>query len=142
MEMAKKDDDVFFDVEIQKDQDEEVPPQEFVKEIYAIAKKRHQRSDEGIYAADLLYDMIPAPLMNGKIVWWMAQTHPIALMLLENNVNSDGLYTELSSMKSTLGHVVIYSDDMVKECRDCLVDLCKKFDLKVLEEPVDIKIDQ
>lgn len=140
MEMAKKDDDALFEITIETPENEEVPPQDFVKEIYDIAKKRHQRSDSGIYPSDFLYDMIPTPLMNGKIVWWMAQTHPIALMLLENNASSDGLYNELSSMSSAMGHVIIYSDEMVKECRDCLVGLCKKFDLKVLEEEKSIEI--
>lgn len=142
--MSKRDDDYFEEIDLDEEDPEEpdVPPDQFVREIYNIAAKRHQRGTTGIYPSDFLYDMIPSQSANGEIVWWMSQSHPIALMLIENDINSDGLYQEISSMKSALGHVIIYNDSMVKECRDCLVDLCRKFDLAILEEPIDLIVDQ
>lgn len=139
VEKAKKDDDYrdieMFPVSLDDEEEEVVPPDEFVREIYSLAAKRaHRDPEKGIYPSDLLYDMIPQVLKDDTIVWWMCNSHPIALMLMENDQNSGGQYEELAMMKSALGKIIIYSDDMVKECRDCLIDLCHQFKLNVLEE--------
>jgi len=148
LEMTKKDDDYrdveMFPIPLEEEEEEEVvPPDQFVREIYDIAAKRgHRKLADGIYPSDLLYDMIPQVLNDGETtVWWMSQNHPIALMLLENDINSDGQYEELASMKSNLGKVIIYPDDMVKECRDCLINLCREYSLDILEEPQEIVIE-
>jgi len=144
LEMEKKDDD-FRDVEMFPVplEEEVVPPDEFVREIYNLAAKRaHRDPSKGIYPSDLLYDMIPQVLKDESIVWWMCDTHPIALMLLENDVNSDGEYEELASMRSALGKIIIYTDDMVKECRDCIIELCRQFKLEILEEPQEIIVER
>lgn len=143
LELSKKDDDFLRDLEMMPIpiDEEVVPPDQFVREIYEIATKRAQRDKDGIYPSDLLYDMIPQVLKDDSIVWWMSQTHPIALMLLENDMTSDGQFEELASMKSELGKIIIYSDEMVKECRDCIINLCHEFRLPIREEPQEIVIE-
>ncbi len=144
LEKSKKDDD-FRDIEMfpvsLEEEEEVVPPDEFVREIYSLAARRaHRDPEKGIYPSDLLYDMIPQVLKDETIVWWMCSSHPIALMLMENDQTSGGQYEELALWKSALGKIIIYSDDMVKECRDCLIELCRQFKLNVLEE-IEIVVD-
>lgn len=123
------------EVDLEAPPEEEVPPDQFVREIFDIAAKRHQRdASKGIYPSDLLYDMIPMTLSGGECVWWMSQSHPIALMLIENELE------EISSMASPLGKVIIYSDEMVRECRDCLVELCQKYGLEILDETTNFQV--
>lgn len=146
LELSKKDDDFrdveMFPVALDEPEEEVVPPDEFVREIFDLACKRcHRDPEKGIYPSDLLYDMVPQVIKDESIVWWMSQSHPIALMLLENDISSDGHYEELATMKSDLGKIIIYSDDMVKECRDCIIDLCHQFRLNILEEGQEIVVE-
>ena len=114
----------------------EVPPDQFVREIYEIAARRHQRGSRGIFPSDLLYDMVPSPTNDLGVVWWMHHSHPIALMLVDNDIE------DLGTMRSSLGHIVIFSDEQVKECRDVLISLCDDYGLKIQEEPVNVVVEK
>jgi hypothetical protein len=117
------------------DEEDEEIQRKFVADYYVEAKERNRRNDtSGIYTSDLLFDAIPYQIANGNIVWWIAEDHPLAIMLKHNCMLSKGEICEsLGNVNSPLGKIVIYSDAVLKEARETVVNLCEKFGLKIIK---------
>jgi hypothetical protein len=108
------------DVEIQIDE-----IKDFIIETYHIVLKAcHRTPEEGCYEHDFYFHMIP--IGNA---WWMSSDHPVAIMLTDNN------YQHLAKMavQAGAGEVVVYSNEMVRECINSLVEYCRDKGLKILK---------
>lgn len=99
----------------------------FITEVYDTIKSRHHRGEDGVYTSDFLYDMFWCADENDNIVWWMSMDHPIARMLSHN------LYEPEHSSRGRLGEIIVYTDEAVKSCRDCLVAHCERQGKKIIK---------
>jgi hypothetical protein len=104
----------------ENDQSEEL----FIKELYNDAKEFHRRSNDGIYVSDFLFDMI----QTSSNCYWMSAEHPIARMLKENGL------PVLGTFSGQLGYIIVYSKESVSQCLECILDLCKKYELKIIND--------
>ena len=86
-------------------EDDEEMQRKFVSDYYNEAKERNRR-EEGIYISDLLFDTIPYATSGNNIVWWIAEDHPLAIMLNHNYILSKGEICEsLGNVNSPLGKI-------------------------------------
>jgi hypothetical protein len=97
--------------------------QEFIEEIYELAKRYSKRQEAGIFASDFLFHMIP----TNSGVYWMSVDHPVAKMLKENNFKDRGTFS------GELGCIVVHDEYSVNTCIDAIVELCQKYKLKINE---------
>ena len=95
---------------------------EFIDETYDYVVSRNRRED-GVYPSDFLCDMF----CSNDGFWWMTREHPISRMLEQNE-----FYPE-SCSQSKYGDIVVYADLEVKQCRDCIVQLCEKYNKKIIK---------
>lgn len=110
--------EVLVDIELQ----ESVPPHKFIEELYALVAEKFNRVD-GVYPDDFFYEAIP--IDGEEKVWWLSAKHPLALMLKENEIRSIGRHY------GPLGEIEIYSDANMRMCRDTIVAMCIKYNLKI-----------
>lgn len=96
---------------------------EFINDFYdEIIVKQHRDPNQGIYESDLLFGMFfVAPNQ-----WWMRKDHPIALMIFENGYDP---------IKFT-DDVLVYSDSLVKQCQNDILELCVRFGKKIIKNGV------
>lgn len=96
----------------------------FIKDLYNDAKEMFRRKEgEGIYVSDFLFDMIFC-----ADSYWMSVDHPIARMLKENGL------PVLGTFSGQLGCIVVYHKEYVSQCLECILDLCKKYELKIIND--------
>jgi hypothetical protein len=112
---------------------EEKEEQQFILDLYDEAKKRNKRDGDYIYISDLLYDAIPRITSDQVLVWWIAEDHPLVIMLKHNcKVNSEA-YNSLGNVNSPLGKISIYTDMVMQEAVETVLNLCMKMKLKVFK---------
>jgi hypothetical protein len=111
-------------------EEENQSEEDFIKDVYKIAKEKMKRDNDSVYPSDFLYELIP--IHN---YYWMACSHPIALMLYENIKLYNQGYEEIGNFRGPLGNIVIHSDVAVRACRDRLVELCDTYKLKIIKTP-------
>jgi hypothetical protein len=114
--------------DINIDIESNVTSDEFINELYEIVMTRNHRTvEEGVYPSDFLYDMFFCSLDDQTKVWWMEQDHPISQMLKQNNYIPESLFA------GKLGCIVVYSDEHVKACRDCILMYCEQMNKKIIK---------
>lgn len=116
-----------------KEEEEGEEEQQFILDFYDEAKKRNKRDGDFIYISDLLYDAIPRITSDQVLVWWIAEDQPLVIMLKHNcKVNSDA-YNSLGNVNSPLGKISIYTDAVIQEAVETVLNLCVKMKLKVFK---------
>jgi hypothetical protein len=115
-----------------KSKDDEEEETQFILDLYDEAKKRNKRDGDYIYMTDLLYDAIPRMTSDQILVWWIAEDHPLVIMLKHNHHVSDGgMYGSLGNVDSPLGKIIIYADIVMQEAVETVVNLCVRLNLKI-----------
>lgn len=80
-----------------------------------------------IYRQDLFYDMfsIIIPIgTEGYRIWWMSASHPFARMLHEQYLfHRSKEHSAIMLVRTRLGELVAYSDILVQECVDNIVQM-------------------
>lgn len=106
---------------------------QFIIDLYEEAKKRNKRDGDYIYATDLLYDAIPRVSSDQVLVWWIAEDHPLTIMLKHNHHVSkeENMYNSLGNVNSPLGKIIIYADIVMQEAVETVVNLCVQLNLKI-----------
>jgi hypothetical protein len=106
---------------------------QFILDLYDEAKKRSKRENSDfIYISDLLYDAIPRVTSDQVLVWWIADDHPLVIMLKHNH-NEREMYSPVGNVNSPLGKISIYTDAVMQEAVETVLNLCLKMQLKVFK---------
>lgn len=97
---------------------------EFINDFYEdIVLKQHRDPTIGIYESDLLLEMF----FVAPNYWWMRKDHPIALMIFENG------YDPIKYTHDETGDVLVYSDSLVKQCQNDIIELCVRYGKKIIK---------
>lgn len=103
---------------------------DFITQIYNDVVRKFRRTPEnGIYEADLWYDMIETTRVGSEQpYWWVAADHPYVDMILSND------YEPAVEVQGRLGSLMAFEASVMRLCIEGIVKLCHEHDLKIRAE--------